>query len=70
LKNSVPAAFEKANWDLAMANTKKKMNRYYKGKEVDFGVDLEHFKIYGPGIYLFFSFLKSLTIAFLFMSII
>lgn len=53
-----------------MANTKKKMNRYYKGKEVEFGVDLEHFKIYGPGIYLFFSFLKSLTVAFLFMSII
>jgi hypothetical protein len=53
-----------------MENTKKKMNRYYKGKEVSLWVDLEHFKIYGPGIYLFFCFLKSLTVAFFLMSII
>jgi hypothetical protein len=40
LKNSTPAAFQKANWDLAVENTKKKMNRYYKGKEVSLWVDL------------------------------
>lgn len=46
------------------------MNRYYKGEEVSIGVDLEHFKRYGPGIYLFFSFLKSLTVAFFLMSVL
>lgn len=46
------------------------MNRYYKGEEVGIGVDLEHFKIYGSGIYLFFSFLKSVTVVFGLMSIV
>jgi hypothetical protein len=70
LNTATPAAFEKSNWELALSNNKKKMNRYYKGEEVGLWVDLEHFKIYGPGIYLFFSFLKNLTLAFLLMSII
>lgn len=46
------------------------MNRFYKGKEIGMDADLEHFKVYGPGIYLFFSFLKSLTYAFLAMSVV
>lgn len=46
------------------------MNRYWKGEEIGIDQDLEHFKIYGPGIYLFFSFLKSLTVIFLLMSIV
>lgn len=33
-------------------------------------MELDHFKMYGPGIYLFFNFMKSLTVAFLLMSII
>lgn len=33
-------------------------------------VDLEHFKVYGPGIYLFFTFLKTITIVFGLMSIV
>ena len=46
------------------------MNRYWKGEEIGIDMDLEHFKIYGSGIYLFFSFLKSLTFVFLLMSIV
>ena len=53
-----------------MKRTQKKMNRYYKGEEVPVCCDLEHFKMYGPGIYLFFAFIKRLMLAFLLMSIV
>jgi len=33
-------------------------------------VDLDHFKVYGTGIYLFFSFLKGLVVIFLLLAII
>jgi hypothetical protein len=46
------------------------MNRFYKNEEVSLWVELDHFKMYGPGIYLYFNFMKSLTVAFLLMSII
>lgn len=46
------------------------MNRYHKGQEISCDVDLEYFKIYGPGIYLFFSFLKNVTVIFFLMSIV
>jgi hypothetical protein len=33
-------------------------------------VDIEHFKIYGAGIFLFFSFLKNLVVAFGMMAVV
>lgn len=46
------------------------MNRYYKGEEVPYCTDLEHFKMYGPGLYLFFRFVRALALVFFMMSFI
>jgi len=46
------------------------MNKFYKNEETNITVDLNHFKMYGPGIYLFFSFLKSLSLIFLMIAIL
>ena len=45
-------------------------NRYYKGEEINWSVDVDYFKIYGVGLYLFFSFLKKICFLFLVMSFI
>ena len=46
------------------------MNRYCKGEEVPVCCDIEHFKMYGPGIYLFFAFIKRLMVVFMLMSLV
>lgn len=70
LKMSTRTGFEVGNWEEALEEKKKQSNRYYKGEEVSTFVDLSHFKMYGPGIYLFFSTLRDISLLFLLLSIV
>lgn len=53
-----------------MEEKRKQSNRFYKGQEVSILVDISHFKMYGPGIYLFFDFVWKVSMLFLVMAII
>lgn len=53
-----------------MQNVKKLSNRYHHDEEVSCNVDVEYFKKYGPGIYLFFTFTKKVSILFVIMALI
>lgn len=69
-KSSTKAnGFARANWELAVENTRLKSNRYYFGKEMGMMTDVEHFKIYGVGVSLFFEFQRYLILAFFIMSL-
>lgn len=70
LKMTNSTGFELANWQKALEEKKKQSNRYYKGEMVSTLVDISHFKMYGPGIYLFFTFLWEVSILFIILSII
>jgi hypothetical protein len=39
---------------LALKKTEEKSNQFYKGEEMGMCTDSDHFKVYGPGICLFF----------------
>lgn len=62
--------FEQSDYNKALKERNLESNRYYKGEEVPWFVSLPHFKIYGTGIYLFFSFIKHMTILFLILTAI
>ena len=62
--------FEVANWEKALEEKKKQSNRYYKGEQVSTLVDISHFKMYGPGIFLFFTFLWDSSVFFIILSFI
>ena len=70
LRMTTSTGFEVANWEKALEEKKKQSNRYYKGEMVSTLVDKSHFKMYGPGIYLFFTFLWDASILFIILSVI
>ena len=69
-KSTIIAGLEEANYEKAIEERNKTSNRYYKGEEVSYVPDLSHFKMYGAGIYLFFSFLKHAIVLFLILTIV
>ena len=70
LRTSTCTGFEVANWKKALEQKKENSNRYYKGSEVSPLIGLPFFKMYGIGIYLFFSFVWDVTKFFLLLSIL
>lgn len=62
--------FEKAVFGLAIERKREQSNRWHKGEQIPITVDREHFKMYGPGIYLFFEFLWKLSLLFLVLTVI
>jgi hypothetical protein len=61
---------EKADYNLAIEKANKLSNRYSQGEEVSCNVDLDYFKKYGPGIYLFFVFTKYIALLFCILGIV
>jgi hypothetical protein len=70
LRKSTVTGFELANWEKACEEKKRESNRYYKGEEVSSFVGIDHFKMYGPGIYLFFKFIWDASMLFLALTFI
>ena len=64
------SGFKQADFELALKNTEKKSNRFYKGEEMGITTDISHFRKYGPGISLFFEFQWALIKTFFIMALI
>jgi len=62
--------FQQADWETAIAKKRRQCNQYQNGELVPYSVDLEFFKQYGPGTYLFFVFTRKLGLLLLFMTLI
>jgi hypothetical protein len=55
---------EKGDFRVAVEHISALTNRYQNGEEVPWNVDVEHFKQYGTGVYLFFHLTKRLALLF------
>lgn len=55
---------------MALEAANKFSNRYSEGQEICWNVDTDYFKRYGPGIYLFFVFVKYLAVLFCILAVI
>ena len=69
-RNKTEVGFERANWKLAQKVKEDQSNQYLKGEKVPYCVGVDHFKNYGPGIYLFFLFLKKTILLFSILTLV